>query len=162
MMYLDEVWAPVSGFPSYEVSTYGRLYSHNQNLILKPWTSHWGYLQAKLSMNGITKTVTIHRLVAETFLSGASPDLEVNHIDGDKTYNHVDNLEWVTREENIQHGYDTELISSRKRRVENLDTGEIYPSITEAAHSLGCSPGALSTTISLRGSYKGTRLIFKD
>lgn len=161
-MELDECWAPVYGFSNYEISTYGRVYGHYRDVFLKPYISEWGYLQLHLSEHNVQTNFTVHRLVAEAFIPGGSPLLEVNHIDGDKLYNHVSNLEWVTREENIQHGYNTGLISSKRRQVENLDTGEIYPSITEAAHLLGCRPGALSTTITLRGSYKGTRLSFKE
>jgi hypothetical protein len=53
--------------------------------------------------------VPVHRLVATTFIPTAQPDREVNHIDGNKENNRVENLEWVTAEENIQHAQDLGL-----------------------------------------------------
>jgi HNH endonuclease len=162
MIDLDECWAPIYGFPNYEVSTNGRIYGHYRDVFLIPWVSEWGYYQVGLSNRGEKTNATVHRLVAEAFLPGSNYLFEVNHIDGDKLNNHVSNLEWLTREENMQHAHDTGLITPKRRQVENLDTGEIYSSISEAAQKLGCGRGALATTIKLRGSYKGINLRYKD
>lgn len=65
-----------------------------------------GYLQVKLSTKNNGEVMRyIHRLVAEYFIPNPNNKPEVNHKDGDKTKNNIENLEWVTREENIQHAF---------------------------------------------------------
>ena len=83
-----------------------------ESTLLKPWLSKRGYLSVKLQLTNRLdqKTVTVHRLVAEAFLPDWNPLLCVNHIDGDKTNNRVNNLEIVTLTENMKHAYRTGLI----------------------------------------------------
>lgn len=73
-----------------------------------------GYKTIALWKNNKGSTKTIHRLVAITYLPNPYNLPEVNHIDGNKLNNHVDNLEWVTRSGNIQHAFDTGLIKRTK------------------------------------------------
>lgn len=61
------------------------------------------YLSVKLCVDGINKTCGIHRLVAEAFISNPDNLPEVNHIDTDRTNNYVENLEWVTHQDNVTH-----------------------------------------------------------
>lgn len=76
--------------------------------VLKPWDNGRGYLI--LRVHGKTKAV--HRLVAEKHLPNPKNLPEVNHKDGNKHHNHVDNLEWCTRGYNIKHAYDNNLRSA--------------------------------------------------
>ena len=80
-----------------------------------------GYKKVELVKNGQRKSIRVHRLVAQAFIPNPENKLEVNHIDGNKTNNHVENLEWVTSSENTIHAYTTKL-SSQKR---DLDEDEI-------------------------------------
>lgn len=73
-----------------------------------------GYKTVSLWKNNKGSTKTIHRLVAITYLPNPYNLPEVNHIDGNKLNNHVDNLEWVTRSGNIQHAYDSGLVKRTK------------------------------------------------
>lgn len=73
--------------------------------ILKSSKCSSGYLKVSLIANGKSKNVMIHRMVAVTFIPNPEHKEQVNHKDGDKTNNRVDNLEWVTRSENMQHAY---------------------------------------------------------
>ena len=78
------------------------------------------YLSVILSKNNKEKRVYIHRLVAEAFIKKVEGKNEVNHIDGNKHNNVVENLEWVTSQENKEHAYklglyDTEKFRHRKR-----------------------------------------------
>ena len=77
--------------------------------VLKPWLVN-GYWVIGL---GAKFRISIHRLVAEVYCEGYSPELDVNHKDGNKLNNHYTNLEWCTRSHNIQHSYDNGL--SKKR-----------------------------------------------
>ena len=62
-----------------------------------------GYLQVSLSKNGVNKFFLVHRIVAQTFLENNTKKIQVNHKDGNSKNNCVENLEWVTPTENIQH-----------------------------------------------------------
>lgn len=75
-----------------------------------------GYVYVCLSKNGFHKYVSIHRLVANTFLKNKNHYLQVNHIDGNKLNNHVENLEWCNPIENMNHAFKTGLINFKKKR----------------------------------------------
>ena len=77
---------------------------------LKPNTVTKGYQMVKLYMdNGKKRNASVHRLVAEAFIPNPDNKPEVNHNDGNKKNNHVDNLEWVTGSENVKHAFDHKL-----------------------------------------------------
>lgn len=73
-----------------------------------------GYTLTKLFKNGENKTMSVHRIVAEAFIPNPEGKPCVNHIDGDKTNNHVSNLEWVTYSENTSHAFQTGLCNNLK------------------------------------------------
>ena len=77
--------------------------------ILKQHVGTDGYLHCMVSIEGESKLVAVHRLVAETFIPNSENKPQVNHIDGNKTNNYVENLEWVTASENSQHAKDNGL-----------------------------------------------------
>ena len=90
---------------TYEVSTFGRIRNVNTGKILKDQSDKSGYRIIWLSMNQINtgKTFKVHRLVAHAFIYNPMNKPEVNHINGDKSDNHISNLEWVTSSENQIH-----------------------------------------------------------
>ena len=102
----QEIFKPVKGFEGlYEISNYGRL--RNMRKIMKMYRINSGYLAAKLVKEGQRTSVLIHRLVAQEFLPNPDAKKEVNHINQEKTDNSVDNLEWVSSQENKKHSYET-------------------------------------------------------
>ena len=107
---MSERWLPLTGFNGYHVSDHGRI-STPRGHVMTP-TLSWrarGYAQVVIRRNdGKAMAVRIHRAVATAFL-GLVEGADVNHIDGDKTNNHVTNLEWCTRSENIKHAFRTGL-----------------------------------------------------
>lgn len=99
-----EEWRPVVGYEGrYEVSSFGRMRSVPYMRILKPFLGGEGYYRIGLKTKGVSKNLTIHRIVASAFLSH-DPLLDcVNHKDRDRLNNRLENLEWVTRMQNTQH-----------------------------------------------------------
>lgn len=86
----------------YEVSSLGNVRSV-QGKQRTPSTNDSGYLVVTLSAYGWTKSFKVHRLVAAAFIPNPSNKPEINHLSGDKADNRVENLEWATAEENIEH-----------------------------------------------------------
>lgn len=151
-----ELWLPIDGYPNYEASSDGRIRNAKTRRILKPQLNNRGYFQVSLSKDNKEKSFRVHRLVADTFYDGDHSGLDVNHIDGDKTNNHIYNLEFCTRKYNTRHAYDNNLATSnlndtyRKMGTERmketcskpvriLETGDIYPSVNECARQINGS-----------------------
>ena len=149
-----EIWKDIQGYEGrYQISNYGRVkcfYRNKNGDELKVKTSRTGYKVAKLTKNGKRKWMSVHRLVAMAFIPPYSGE-QVNHIDADKTNNHVENLEWCTAKENTLHAIKLGLFDdssqklaeanmARRKAVEatNIDTGEIikFISMREAARML--------------------------
>ena len=76
-----------------------------------------GYYIAKFNVNKVSKSVAVHRLVVETFIPNPDNLPEINHIDTNRQNNHVDNLEWITHENNIAHS--VELGHYKHYRIDN-------------------------------------------
>lgn len=112
------MWRDISGYPGYQVSNDGNVRTLTRRVqkgaamvtkygrMLPQRANRGGYLAVKLSRNGKRKTRVVHRLVIEAFgPPQPSPTHECNHKDLDKTNNRIENLEWVTRSENLSHMY---------------------------------------------------------
>lgn len=117
---MTEIWKPVVGYDSfYEVSNLGKVRSLQDNLgrprllVRKQTTRASGY--KTLELKG--KHFYVHRLVAAAFICNPKNKPMVNHKDSNPSNNHVDNLEWVTQSENIQHGYDFGNIKPTRHRL---------------------------------------------
>lgn len=92
----------------YKINIYGSIWSCKR----RKWLSindMGGYLGITLCKNGICKSYKIHRLVAETFISNDNNLPQVNHKDGNKLNNNVENLEWCTSSQNLKHAIKTGL-----------------------------------------------------
>lgn len=102
-----EEWRDVVGYEGkYKVSNSGRVVSllRKQPKEMKQFLNTFGCLQVMLSYNGKTKSIRIHRLVADAFIPNIDNKPQINHINEIKTDNTVSNLEWVTNKENQNHG----------------------------------------------------------
>lgn len=125
---LDEkvIWKDVVGFEEfYQVSNTGEVRSKDRKVpsrnphkfstrkgrILRQMTQRHGYKKVSLTRSVTEKfNVNVHRAVAEAFIPNPDNKPYVNHMDCDKGNNHVDNLEWVTAQENTRHAIDNNLI----------------------------------------------------
>lgn len=105
-----ETFKTVIGWCNYEVSNIGTVRNKlRPNVVRKPIINNWGYVQLNLCKNSKYKCKLVHRLVGEAFIPNPENKPEINHKNGVKTDNRVENLEWVTVSENRQHAYDTGL-----------------------------------------------------
>jgi len=103
-----EIWVDIPGYEGlYKVSNIGRVFSIRNNIILKYRIHNRGYNRVSLCSD---KTIDklVHRLVAESFYGKSC--LDINHIDGDKKNNNLDNLEYCTKKENTNHAIKIGLI----------------------------------------------------
>jgi hypothetical protein len=106
-----EKWKRIPNFSLYEASTLGRLKTFNWKnqgveKIMKPSLDNSGYLRTMLKDDsGETKTVKVHRIIAQTFLCNEENKPEVNHKNSIRSDNRVINLEWVTHRENVCHSF---------------------------------------------------------
>lgn len=108
---MEEIYVPLNleGFRnSHLVSNLGNVKTI-KGKILKQRLDKDGYYQVNLYYNGLETTKKVHRLIALTFLPNPNNYPVVNHIDGNKTNNHISNLEWCTVSYNTQHAYDNGL-----------------------------------------------------
>lgn len=117
-----EVWKNIVGYNGrYRVSNRGRVWSAYKNDVLMPNRMTHGYVCVHLYAGGKSnrKVVTIHKLVATAFIDNPQKLREVNHKDFDRENNHVSNLEWVSRAQNVQHAID----GGRKPKTEKAVYG---------------------------------------
>ena len=144
-----ERWAAVHG--GYFISTHGRV-SGLKGQILKQYTNRDGYKIVCIRR----KPHRVHRLVAGAFIPNPDNKPIVNHIDGDRSNNNIDNLEWATARENNMHGIYVSPVGNRPRcKVKCMETGKEYPSISEAARQNGFDRNRFQANIHYNNTYGG-------
>ena len=161
---MTEIWKDIPGFENiYQASTEGRIRTHENKTTYtqKHGVRHWkqrilkpksknaktGY-RVTLWKDGKGKDYLVARLVATTFLENLiNTNMTVNHKDGNRFNNYVDNLEWLSRSDNIKHGFETGLYGNQtKVRITNKETNETneFRSMTIASKFIGKNHGYIS------------------
>lgn len=107
---MKEIWKDIEEYKDkYQASNYGRIKNKRTKQIVSLYIGSHGYYKVGLYYDRKNKPTEVHRLIAKTFISNPENKKEVNHIDGNKLNNKIDNLEWVTHKENINHAWRTKL-----------------------------------------------------
>lgn len=179
-----EVWKDVIGYEGmYQVSTFGRVRALEREIEYKNGTRHtypekilsarldkYGYLRTNLYKSGKAKVKKIHRIVAESFIPNKDKKSTINHKDGNKLNNRVENLEWTTWGENNKHALDTGLRTNKNNsksipvRQYDLDGNFIksYPSLAEAKRQTGIDHSNIGRACRTNGTAGGYRWRFKN
>ena len=160
---MKEVWRDIPGYEGYyQASNLGNIKSLPKKYkplgrILKPQQRN-NYLIVSLSRDGKSKSQSVHRIIMKTF-KGES-NLTVNHIDGNKHNNKLENLEWVSRKQNMQHGTCIKRMKETKRKrqghpiyiIDKDGSDYFFGSIAEACEEFGLDSG--NVKLCLRGNRK--------
>lgn len=166
---MEEIWKDIIDYEGiYQVSSSGKVKNLKTNRILKP--SNRLYSDVDLSKNGEYHRQAIHRLVALHFIPNPNPKVltEVNHKDGNKKNNCIENLEWVTTKQNKMHSIEVlnhHPFGKEARKVLKIDLSngkviEEYSSLSDAARGIGTIAARSSITNVCQG-YQNSAYGFK-
>ena len=140
----------IDNFPNYTISITGEIINITTGYIKKAWQCKNGYLYVDLQHVGYKLKFPLHRLIATHFIPNPENKRTVNHIDGNKLNNTINNLEWATDSENIQHAYDNQL-NHQPRKTSSAEADTLFlsrvmqgTSITALAKELSVSVSQLS------------------
>lgn len=145
----------------YQISNLGNV--KGKKCILKQFVNQRGYFAVSLSKEDKRTSYRVHRLVANAFIPNPDNKPQVNHIDGDKSNNKAENLEWLTQSENMKHAFRIGLCNNKRNgqgiravSVAQLDKDNnivaIYASQTVAGRINNLSPNTINAC--LRGALK--------
>lgn len=149
----EEQWKDWPQDPRIKVSNKGNVvsYKRGSRYPLKVTHNNCGYQM----VNAGPPPQYVHRMVAETWIDNPNHCPQVNHINGDKDDNRVENLEWVTHSQNMRHAYRTGL-NKKPTPIRIVETGEVFESLSECARRIdGKTPNISACLAGKRSTHHG-------
>jgi hypothetical protein len=137
---------------NYVIYLDGRLFNNKTGKFKKFTKDSNGYMKTQIWVKNKATNVTQHRLLAIYFIDNPNNKPQVNHINGIKNDNRLENLEWVTQSENAKHSFANGLqnVTKPNKKVVDIVTGRIFPSVTLASEYFSISRSHLSNILSGR------------
>ena len=133
------------GYDNYAITDNGRVWSIKKHQWLKPRDNGFGYMQVALYKDGKMRNFKVHKLVALAFLPNPRNLKELNHINEIKSDNRVQNLEWITHKDNINHGTGNQRRAAKlNKKVYCVELDRTFKSVSEAANQLGLWEASIS------------------
>lgn len=159
-----ETWKQIKGYDDYFVSDQGRVKSVKKRFgkiptetILKEQNIWTGYKRVTLVQNSKSKSIFVHRLVAEAFLENPENKPIINHINGDISDNRLENIEWCTQKENSNR---SEKVKNGERynSIKVIDNeGNVFNSYRSAARFYGLNPNTVKNDCLGKTKYSPTQ-----
>lgn len=146
------MWKDIKGYEGlYEISDKGEVRNYITRKLIVGDINNFGYYRVKLYKNKKQKTFFRHRLVAQAFIQNPDNLPEVNHIDGDKSHNYKENLEWSSRTHNEREAHRLKIKQYKPFEVK-FQNGEIkkYEFAISLANELGVSKRAVQNWLQKR------------
>lgn len=187
---MKEVWKDIKGYEGlYQVSNFGRIKSldriecstgcvkvrRRRERILRVSLTY-GYEHVTLAKNSVNTIRRVHRIVADNFIPNPDKKPFINHIDGNKRNNNVNNLEWCTAKENVDHAINVlgfvpvyeHLLAchndavkkariANSRKVRCVETGKVFDNIVAASEIIGTPRGRISACCTGKGYGRNKR-----
>ncbi len=149
----------IKDYPNYTIDEYGKIYNCKHKRFIKPYLNKIGYYQIRLTNEKGTKKLYLHRLLAINFIDNSLNKSCINHINGIKSDNRLENLEWATYSENSKHACKTGLNpytenhyngirKSKIKLVLDMETGIYYDSVVEASYAKNLNKNTLAGKLS--------------
>lgn len=128
----------IKDFPDYYITPEGQIFSTKTGKWLKQWRISSGYMRVDISIKGRStrKQARVHRLVAEAFLPRVEGKSHINHLNGDKSDNRVENLEWCTNAENARHAAENRRVKRKRVIIDMIHLTENRTERIEGVHRL--------------------------
>jgi hypothetical protein len=120
-----EIWKNIPEFNGdYQASTFGNIKNKSGKILKQRINKHRGNYML-IRFYGKPPFYKVHRLIAKTFIPNLYNKPDINHIDGNKTNNRIENLEWCTRSENMTHAYNTGLAGGKSYNSKKLNNEDV-------------------------------------
>lgn len=146
----QEYWREVKDYPHLLVSRTGNVWTTTYNRELGQFLTNRGYLTVRLCKDKNVRVIGVHRLVAEAFIPNPDNLPQVDHINGVKTDNRVENLRWISQSDNCRKS--RPHAEKPNRAIICVETGRVFASKAQAGRALGI-PTAIMSSL-LKGEFE--------